>query len=131
MIENDQEDDTIPRIFAYMAIITCFITIEFLKSDNKLQLLMKPIALRELDEVYRMCSLQKVLHNYSTMIRDEVLFLPILRPGPITLDVFYGLFRDGIENEFTRRLINPEQFRYNYIIDYIYPNRAHLNDSSS
>lgn len=98
MIEIDQEDETIPRIFAFMAVITSFITIEFLKFDKNLQYLLRPEALRELDEVYKLCSYQKVLKNFSKMIRDEVLFRPIFRPGPITLDVFYGLFRDGIEN---------------------------------
>jgi hypothetical protein len=55
-IVNDPQDPTINRIFAYMAIISCLITTEVVRSQEKIYKEMLPDAQCELDEKYRMCS---------------------------------------------------------------------------
>jgi uncharacterized membrane protein len=72
MIVNRPEEPKIHRIFAYMAIITCLITIEVLRGQQTLN--MSVDGLRELEEKYGMCSNQSILSNYTVFVRNTVLF---------------------------------------------------------
>jgi len=56
MIINSQTNNVIPRIFAYMAIITCLITMEIVRGQDNLSKSMTGAGLCELEEKYRMCS---------------------------------------------------------------------------
>ena len=89
-IVNDPDDSTIHRIFAYMVIISCLITTEFLRFQQNLPL--SPDALREMDEVYQMCSNQTNVNNYVLYLRNEVLFL--ILPDQITIDKYLSLFKE-------------------------------------
>lgn len=74
MIVNNNADPTIHRIFAYMAIITCLITTEMLRGQENLDKAMKREGLEELDDKYKMCSSQTILNNYTSYLRNGVLF---------------------------------------------------------
>jgi hypothetical protein len=85
-------------------------------------------GLRELDEKYGMCSSQSILSNYTVMLRSNVLFRGF-RQNPISIIKFQALFFTEAhpENEMYQMFINPERFRYNYMIDYIHSNRTRFS----
>jgi hypothetical protein len=127
MIVNQPEDPTIHRVFAYMAIITCLITTEILRGQENLPKQMSREGLAELDEKYRMCSSQSIMNNYTTTLRNSVLFRQGFRLSPITIDQFFNMFNAGNpESETYLMFLNPERFRYHYMVEFIHTNRTHF-----
>ena len=65
MIVNDKSDPTIQRIFEHTAIITCEITLRFIKGEAGSKTKMDAQDIKELDELYQMCCSEEILGLYT------------------------------------------------------------------
>jgi hypothetical protein len=61
------------------------------------------------------------------MLRNQVLFRQGFRLSPITIDQFFNIFNTANpENEMNMMFLDPERFRYNYMVEFIHTNRTHF-----
>lgn len=127
-IVNNQTNDTIIRIFAYLAVLTCLITIEIVRGQEHLPKQMSSEGLEELEEKYRMCSSQVIINHYTQNLKNSVLFKSGFRPTPISLDMFIAMFNTNHNNANEENLIfiDPVRFRYHYMVTFIHSNRSHF-----
>lgn len=73
-----------------------------------------------------MCSSQTILNNYTSHLRNGVLFKQGFRREPITIDSFINMFNatKNLENEANFIFVEPERFRYHYMVEHIHSNRT-------